>query len=180
MSEAAAAPTPAGGNNKMLFIMMGAMFFLLVAGMGGMYVMLSKKEAGKDESATEAAAEHGEKNKAGEAKEGGAKAAASYVSFEPPFVVNFPAGSSSKFLQVTVQAMTRDEVMKKDMEGNTPAIRDALLTLFGQQAAEVLATPEGKEELRVKSLEAVRNVMKNEGKLPEQVEAIYFTSFVMQ
>ena len=66
------------------------------------------------------------------------------------------------------------------MQSNSPAIRDALLTLFGQQTAESLSTAEGKEQLRVKALEAVRAVMKSEGKEPEKIEAVYFTSFVMQ
>lgn len=175
MSEASAPATSAGGgNNKMIFIMLGAMFVLMLGGMGGMYVMLSKQAASKEAAGS---AEHGDAKKEGEEK---AKAAAVYVSFEPPFVVNFPAGGPAKFLQVTVQAMTRDEFVEKAMQSNSPAIRDALLTLFGQQTAESLSTAEGKEQLRVKSLEAVRAVMKAEGQEPEKIEAVYFTSFVMQ
>lgn len=175
MSDAAApasAAPVAGGNNKMIFIMMGAMFILLLGGMGGMYVMLSKSSAHES-----AAVEHGEEGKDEKLE---AKAAAIYVSFEPPFVVNFPVGGDVKFLQLTVQAMTRDEIMEKDMQRNSPAIRDALLTLFGQQTAVGLSAAEGKEQLRAKALEAVRAVMKSEGKEPAEIEGIYFTSFVMQ
>jgi flagellar FliL protein len=177
MSEAATVPAAApAASNKMLFIMMGFMFVLLLGGMGGMYVMLSKKSAATEQ----ASAEHGDKEHGDKKEEAKPKAAAVYVSFEPPFVVNFPAGSSVKFLQLTVQAMTRDEIVEKAMESNTPAIRDALLTLFGQQTPESLQTTEGKEALRVKALEALRAVMKNEGSEPEMIEAVYFTSLVMQ
>ncbi|MGE0189040.1 MAG: flagellar basal body-associated protein FliL [Steroidobacteraceae bacterium] len=178
MSDTATPAAPvAGGSNKMMFIMMGAMFILLLGGMGGMYVMLSKSSAQGQASQDQASTEHGEGNK-DEKHE--AKSAAIYVSFEPPFVVNFPVGGDVKFLQLTVQAMTRDEIMEKDMQRNSPAIRDALLTLFGQQTAEGLSTSEGKEQLRAKALEAVRAVMKSEGKDPAEIEGIYFTSFVMQ
>ena len=172
-APAAAAPA---ASNKMMFIMMGVMFVMLLGGMGGMYVMLSKNAKG--DVAAEAVAEHAEEDE--HAEEGKVKEAAKYVAFDPPFVVNFPADSPIKFLQLTVQVMTRDELMEKSIEGNNPAIRDALLTLFGQQTAEKLTTPEGKEELRVLSLAAVRAVMKNEGADPEKIEGVYFTTFVMQ
>ncbi len=172
-APAAAAPA---ASNKMMFIMMGVMLVVLLGGMGGMYVMLSKNAKG--DVAAEAGAEHAEEDE--HAEEGKVKEAAKYVAFDPPFVVNFPADSPVKFLQLTVQVMTRDELMEKSIEGNNPAIRDALLTLFGQQTAEKLTTPEGKEELRVLSLAAVRAVMKNEGADPEKIEGVYFTTFVMQ
>lgn len=179
MAEAAAtpppAPAPAASNNKMMFIVMGVMFVLLIAGMGGIYMMMSSKSTDKaqGEHATEA-----DKKKPEEKVE--AKAAAIYVGFEPPFVVNFPADSPVKFLQLTVQIMTREQAVEHEIKGHDPAIRDALLTLFGQQTADRLATPEGKEELRGKALEAVRGVLRKEGGEAGKVEAVYFTTFVMQ
>ena len=176
MSEAAApapapaaAPAPAGGGNKMMFIMMGVMFIVLLGGMAGMFFLMkggSKTEGAKGE-------EHAEEEKA-------PKAAAIYVGFEPPFVVNFPADSPVKFLQLTVQIMTRELAVEHEIKGNDPAIRDALLTLFGQQTADKLSTSEGKEALRREALEAVRKVIKAEGGEADKIEAVYFTSFVMQ
>jgi len=178
MSEAAApaAPAaPAGGNNKMMFIMMGVMFVVLLGGMAGMFFMM-KGSAKSESPAASGEGEHGKDAKKSE----GPKAAAIYVGFEPPFVVNFPADSPVKFLQLTVQIMTREAAVEHEIKGNDPAIRDALLTLFGQQTADKLSTAEGKEALRVEALKAVRGVIKSEGGDPEKVEAIYFTSFVMQ
>ncbi len=174
MSDAAPAAAAPAGNNKMMMIMMAAMFVLLLGGMGGMYMLMNKKSAAPAAEGEHAAAEgeHGE--------EGAGKAAAIYVGFEPPFVVNFPSESSVKFLQLTAQIMTREATVEHEIKANDPAIRDALLTLFGQQTAEKLSTPEGKEELRQHALEAVREVIKKEGGVPEKVEAVYFTSFVMQ
>jgi flagellar FliL protein len=185
MSDAAApaAPAPAGGNNKMMFIMMGVMFVVLIGGMAGMFFVMKSNGASAEEQETAAAADegHDKKDKKGKKeKKDGPKSAAIYVGFEPPFVVNFPTESAVKFLQLTVQIMTREATVEHEIKGNDPAIRDALLTLFGQQTADKLATAEGKEELRIKALEAVRGVIKAEGGDAAKVEAIYFTSFVMQ
>lgn len=184
MSEAAAtpaAPAAPAANNKMMFIMMGVMFVVLLGGMGGMYMLMSKKTDTKDHTA-EKADEHGDKDKeeSKDKDDGKEKAAAIYVGFEPAFVVNFPADSPVKFLQLTVQIMTREMAVEHEIKANDPAIRDALLSLFAQQTSDKLATVEGKEELRVKALEAVRNVIKKEHGDADKVEAIYFTTFVMQ
>lgn len=198
MSEAAApaAPVaPATGGNKMMFIMMGVMLVVLLGGMGGMYFMMkspsSDEEAADTADSAEADDTDSKKGKSADKKgdkkadkkadkKGEPKAAAIYVGFEPPFVVNFPGDSPVKFLQLTVQIMTRETTVEHEIKGNDPAIRDALLTLFGQQTADKLATTEGKEELRTQALEAVRNVIKAEGGEADKVEAVYFTSFVMQ
>lgn len=169
MTDAAAPAAPAaGGNSKMMFIMIATMFIMLLGGMGGVYFMMkgnARGEAGAGEERPQKAVP---------------KAAAIYVSFEPPFVVNFPADSAVKFLQLTVQIMTRELAVQHQIKGNDPAIRDALLSLFGQQTADGLATVEGKEALRARALEAVRAVIKAEGGNADKVEAVYFTSFVMQ
>jgi flagellar FliL protein len=180
-APAPAAPPAAANPNKMLFIMMGAMFFLLVAGMGGMFFALKGKSsdsaAETAESKSDAKAKDSKEAKKEEGKE---KAPAKYVSFEPPFVVNFKADSAVKFLQVSLQVMTRDSVMERVLKENDPAVRNAILSLLDGQTYEVLSTAEGKEELRKAALEKVRGVMKSEGADPTKVEAVYFTSFVMQ
>ena len=44
----------------------------------------------------------------------------------------------------------------------------------------MLATREGKEALRTQALTAVRQVISGAAGHPERLEAVYFTSFVMQ
>lgn len=168
------APAPSGGNNKMMFIMLGAMFFLLVAGMAGMFFFM--KSGNKAEASSSAPAEHGGKKEEAPKNKG----AALYVGFEPPFVVNFPADSPVRFLQVSVQVMTRDSGMEHELKQHDPAIRNALLSLFAMQKYDELSTSEGKETLRSKALDAVRGVIKDEVGEQDKVESVYFTSFVMQ
>lgn len=103
-----------------------------------------------------------------------------FVELDPPFVVNFRPGSSARFLQVAVQLMTRDPAMVHQLEHLAPILRNDLLMLYGNKQVEEVSTPEGKEALRAATLEAVRKVVKAENGDANAVEAVYFTSFVMQ
>jgi flagellar FliL protein len=108
------------------------------------------------------------------------KLPAEYVEMDPPFVVNFEPGASARFLQITVQLMTREPEMVEFLKRNSPRIRNDLLLLFGNKHVEEVASQEGKEALRAAALETVRKVVTDEGGKGEAVEAVYFTSFVMQ
>jgi flagellar FliL protein len=103
-----------------------------------------------------------------------------YLALDPPFVVNFEAEQLVRFLQVTVQVMSRDPATIDLIHANDPVVRNDLLLLFAYQKYAVIATREGKEQLRAQTLSAVRKVVANAGGKPEKVEAVYFTSFVMQ
>lgn len=103
-----------------------------------------------------------------------------YLALDPPFVVNFEAEQMVRFLQVTVQLMSRDPHTIELLKSNDPVVRDQLLMLFGNQKYEVLSSREGKESLRKQALESVRSVIASAGGHPDRVEAVYFTSFVMQ
>ena len=103
-----------------------------------------------------------------------------YVALDPPFVVNFEAEQLVRFLQVTVQVMSRDPLIVEMIKSNDPVVRNDLLLLLGNQNYATISSREGKEKLRLQALEAVRKVVKGAGGKPEAVEAVYFTSFVMQ
>ncbi len=109
-----------------------------------------------------------------------AKGPALYVALDPPFVTNFETEQLVRFLQVTVQLMTHDAGTADLIKANDPAIRDGLLLLFGNQKYADISTRHGKERLRTQALEAVRHIVAASGGKPERVEAVYFTSFVMQ
>lgn len=103
-----------------------------------------------------------------------------YVPLDPPFVANFQGDQQVRFLQVTAQIMTHDPKTVEALKGADPIIRNDLLLLFSNQKAADLASNEGKEKLRAAALEAVRKVLAaNDGK-PEKVDAVLFTTFVMQ
>src|SRR5689334_7230731 len=162
--QAGVAPPKKKGKLGLLLII-GA---VLVLGGGGAtaYFTLGGK---KDPKALAAA-------KAKEAE----KLPALYVPLDPPFVVNFEAEQMVRFLQVTVQVMSRDPATVELVKSNDPVVRNDLLLLLGNQSYATISSREGKEKLRDLALEAVRKVVTNAGGKAEKVEAVYFTSFVMQ
>ncbi|HNR23059.1 MAG TPA: flagellar basal body-associated FliL family protein [Steroidobacteraceae bacterium] len=103
-----------------------------------------------------------------------------FHQLDPSFVVNFEAEQMVRFLQVTIEIMTRDPAALEFVRQHEPVVRNDLLMLLSNQKYEVLATQAGKDELRARALEAVRAVAAREGGDPAKLEAVYFTSFVMQ
>ena len=103
-----------------------------------------------------------------------------YVSVDPPFVVNFESDSVVRFLQVAVGVMTRDPAVEAMLEHNDPRVCNDLLMILSNQTYETVSSAEGKEALRTRCLEAVRAIVAEMKGDPKKVEALYFTSFVMQ
>jgi flagellar FliL protein len=190
-------PTPAAEtakppkSKKLLIIIIAAVVLLGGGGAGAWFFMQGSADESAEEGADEGAEEEGktakndkgkksEKGKKGKKKEAEVKLPAQFVGLDPPFVVNFEPGASARFLQITVQLMTRELHMKEFLEANNPIIRNDLLLLFGNKQVDEVSTQEGKEALRAAALEAIRKIVKDEGGEPEAIEAVYFTSFVMQ
>jgi flagellar protein FliL len=160
------ADAPRAGKGK-LFIILTVLLLVLVGGAAAAYFAFAGGDA-KDKKAAESA------------EEAEPKAPALYVALDPPFVVNFEAEQLVRFLQVTVQVMSRDQATVDLIKTNDPVVRNDLLLLLGNQHYETISSREGKEKLRQLALEAVRKVVSNAGGKAELVEAVYFTSFVMQ
>jgi flagellar protein FliL len=167
MSDAPAGDAPtAPAKSKMLVIVLCSVLAAGAAG-GGVFFMTSKK--GHDEQTSEAGHAAAE-----------AKLPAQYLKFDPPFVVNFENRGTMRFLQVSVEVMTRDPATAELIRQHDPKLRNDLLMLLGSQTYETISTREGKEKLRGEALQAVHDVITAEGGKPEKVEQLYFTSFVMQ
>ena len=174
-SAAEAAPPPKS-RKKLLLVIAAAVVLLSGAGAGA-WVFLGKKP---EQAAVEG--KDGKKDKKGKVvkEEAKPKLPAQFVELDPPFVVNFEPGATARFLQIAVQLMTRDPHMVEFLKANTPIIRNDLLLLFGNRHVEEVATNEGKEALRTAALQTVRKIVDSEGGKGAELEAVYFTSFVMQ
>jgi flagellar FliL protein len=176
-----------GKSNLILIVVIAVLTTVLVGGGITAAIVLTKgsksaehaEEASADEAPAAAAAGKKGKGKK-EGKQEGPKSPAIYVPLDPPFVVNFDATQSSRFLQVTVEIMTRDSNMSTLIKENNPAVRNDLLMLFGSQNATEISSREGKEKLRKETLDTVRSLIKGEGGNAELVENVFFTTFVMQ
>jgi flagellar FliL protein len=148
------------------WLLIGIIAFLVVVGGGvGAWLLLGQNDA------------HGKKV---QQKPKEPAAPPLYVALDPPFVVNFEGDQLVRFLQVTVQIMTRDPATVELLKANDPVVRNDLLLLFGNQKYEVLSTRDGKEKLRTEALAAVRHVVQGANGSADHIEQVYFTSFVMQ
>ncbi len=163
-----------GASKKKLIIIIGAVVLVLLLGGGAAWFFMS----GDDEAATDSAGteqtDSGDKGKDEEEK-----GPAMYHSMAPVFVANLPPGSSAKMLQVGVDLMMRDPELLEFIKLNDPMIRHQLLNLFSTQDAKALRKRNGKEKLQAEALETIQKIVKDQDG-PGKLEAVYFTSFVMQ
>jgi|GEM_PF-330541 len=104
---------------------------------------------------------------------------AMFFKIEPAFIVNFEGSRNIKFLQVTVEVMTRDKPTLKYIEDNLPIIKNDLVTLFSAQQYSDVSLSSGRESLRKKALQVIANIIEKEAGF-NKVEEVLFTSFVMQ
>ncbi|MBN4079189.1 flagellar basal body-associated FliL family protein, partial [Beggiatoa alba] len=91
----------------------------------------------------------------------------------------FASQGKARFLQITVEVMTRDVTVPDKVKLHMPVIRNNLMLLFSDQSYDSVSTLEGKESLREEALEVVQQILEEETGDPG-IEAVYFTSFVMQ
>ena len=103
-----------------------------------------------------------------------------YLALDPAFVVNFQADQVVRFLQVSIEVMSRDQPTLDLLKDNDPVVRNDLLILLANQKYATIASPAGKEQLRADALAAIRKDLVQAGGDPKRLEAVYFTSFVMQ
>lgn len=168
--------------NKKMFILFGAMGLLLIMIVGLVTFLLIDDEEQPPEQVTKVEGTEGE-GEGEDSEDGeevtGPKNPAIYHALDPTFVANI-TGKRSRFLQVVVQVMARDNTAIDAVKQHDPMIRNQLLQLFSAQTTKGLRTLEGKETLRTTALAEVNKILAQEVGGNVQIEAVYFTSFVMQ
>ena len=172
VAKAEAGPAPdavKGEPKKKRTLLIVAVLAILAAGGGAAFWFLRPAEASATPPAGEAAADAGPH-----------KAAPLYYKFDPAFVVNFGSPGNVRYLQIMIEAMSRDAKIMDELKVVEPAIRNDLMLLFSSQQYEDLLTQEGKEKLRKATLDSVRKAVAAEGGNPEALESVYFTSLVIQ
>ncbi|TVO76297.1 flagellar basal body-associated FliL family protein [Sedimenticola selenatireducens] len=156
-----------GGSKKKLIIIIAGVILLLVIGGGAAWFLLG----GEDESA------EGEGVESEEVVQ--EQLPAIYYPLNPVFVVNLPPGGKARMLQIGVQVMARDPDLIAFVKNNDPMLRHNLLSLFGNQKDSALRDRKGKEKLQSEVFKTINQILK-EQKGPGEIEAVFFTSFVMQ
>ncbi len=102
-----------------------------------------------------------------------------YHRLDPKFVVSFRDQRNARFMQFTVQIMTRDKNVISQIKEHNPPIRSNLLLLFDNKTSDLMSSREGKEQLL---LEITEDINASLEKLADAsgVEAAYFESFLIQ
>lgn len=171
---------PQSGSGKGMKIMVGVLALLLMVATGAISYLLGHKSAPAAAATAEESTE-GKHEKSADAAEPSAESKGHepiYLALDPPFVVNFQSDSATRFLQVGVQLMAHDQKALDAAKASEPAVRNALVMLFSSQDAKTLISRDGKEKLRTDALDEIRRIVGERTRAP--LDAVYFTSFVMQ
>ncbi len=160
-----------GSKGKIIVIILAALLLLGGGAGAGLYFIGAlgpeEKVASEDDEDYE------------EEEEEETRAEAIYVDLHPAFTVNLQGKSKARFLQASVQVLTREPQVEEQIKQHSPMIRNKLVMLFSGKTSQELRTIEGKEALQNEARSAIDGVLKAEnGK--GGVEAVFFTSFVMQ
>jgi flagellar FliL protein len=156
--ELVEAPTPPRKKSRLPMVI-GLVALLVLGGGGFAYKMMHAKAEPKNTKA--------------------APKAELYLPLDPPFVVNFRDDDSLRYLQVGVTLMSHDADALATAKAADPVIRDALVALFSSQEYSIISNTAGREKLQAQALAAVRKVVQARMGRPG-IDALYFTSFVMQ
>lgn len=178
MAEAKTKEPQASGAGKGTKILIGAMALLLMVAIGAVSYLLGHRSAPAAVATAEGASgEHAATPTESSESRGGHDAL--YLALDPPFVVNFQSDTAARFLQVGVQLMAHDQKALDAAKASEPAVRNALVMLFSSQDAKTLVSREGKEKLRSDALAEISKIVAERTK-GASLDAVYFTSFVMQ
>lgn len=160
-----------GGKGKIILIAVGAIVLLAAGVFAGPMVqkMIGGGSAGTAEDAdAEAVAE------APQGKD------AIYQGIHPPLLINFiDERGKGRFLQISLELLTREQSVVEAIKTHTPVIRNNLILLYGDIQYADVSTRDGKAKMLEMALEEINKILEEqtgEG----GVEAVYFTNLVVQ
>lgn len=158
IDEAAGAAAAPAKSNKKLFLIAGGLLLVLGGAGGAWYFMDQKAEQAKPKVAT--------------------PTPPVFVTLEP-FTVNLQSEEGERFLQVAFTLQVADQAQVDQIKLYMPLLRSRLLLLLVSKKTTELATVEGKRKLQEEILAQAKLPFAAQGK-PQAVNAVFFTSFVIQ
>jgi flagellar FliL protein len=102
-----------------------------------------------------------------------------YFSLEPDIVTNYLGSSARKlgFVRVTIELMLEDSDFLEAAEHHSPLLRAATIEVFGSQTAEKVKSLTGREDIRRRCLEKLKELMLKETG-SEMVKDVIFTKYL--
>lgn len=163
--------TEGGGKKKLIIIIVGVLLVIAIA-VGVTLFLMSSDDTAENTEATGNSEEVAE-----EVAE--IQMPAQYIKMKPRFIVNYNIGTRQRFLQASIEIMTRSQAVVDAIELHNPMLRNEIVRILSDQDFKHLRTPEGRTELKNKLQDQLIEVLKRESDV-EGIEAVLFTDFVMQ
>jgi len=162
-----------GGNSTVKIVIMAVVLSIVLSGgiAGGMIFFL-----GGDDSEQQAV-EDGDDD--GEVADAVSDEPPIYHSMDPKFVMSFRDQKKARFMQFSIEIMSRDSDVIKAIKQHNPVVRSSLLLLVDNQDSEKMSTREGKEQFLVEMTEDINKTLDSLDST-SGVEAAYYNSFVIQ
>ena len=163
--------TEAAPKGKLKLIIIAVVALLLAVGIsvGATWFFMHKATPAVDPAAAAAAA----------AADPNVKHPAIFEPLTPAFVVNFNANGRTRYMQVSITMLARNQADLDALKVHMPVIRNNLVMLFSGIPFDSLASSIGQEMLRQKATASVQEVAQKElGKTV--IEQLLFTNFVLQ
>ncbi|WP_221799265.1 flagellar basal body-associated FliL family protein [Oceanobacter mangrovi] len=160
------------GKLKLIIIIVVALLVLGGGGAAAWFFLL----AGDDTAAEESAAVAEEAAKPEEPA-----IPAVYVMLKPEFIVSYQVGPRQRYLQLSIEVMTRKQTVVDALTLHEPMIRNEILRALGEQEFESLRTNEGRLALQQAIYNRITQTLSRVAQTaPADVESVLFTNFVMQ
>ncbi len=104
-----------------------------------------------------------------------------YHGFDSDIVTNYVTGGQKPlgYVRVTMELMLKDEKYLAIIEHHEPLILDAIVGSFGKELDTTVKSLQGREEVRMKILQKVNELMKKETGA-ELVQDVLFTKYLYQ
>lgn len=160
MAEDTAAEEATPKKSRKLVIIIAVVVLALLAGGGAAFFLL-----GSDDESAEAAEP--------------VKLPAIYTPIRDPFIINYSYRERDRYMQVTLNTMTREPAIVEAMNLHMPSIRNRLISEFGKMDFEALQTDDGRVRLLATAKEVINSVLTEE-KIDGSVEQVLFMNLVLQ
>lgn len=110
-----------------------------------------------------------------------AKAKVVYYGFDPDIVTNYvtTGQKSLGYVRVTMELMIKDEKFLPLVEHHEPMILNAIVSVFGKEQEDSIKSLTGREEIRIKILNQLNELMKKETGAAV-VQDVLFTKYLYQ
>lgn len=149
-------------GKKFIFVIIIAAVVLIGAGAGGFFFLKKGGEHKAEESIAK-------KEEVEVPKE---KEKPLLIQLDP-FILNL--SEPGRFVKLTIHLEVKNEKVQQYVNDRMPKIRDTVITLVSSKSPDILATPEGKLQLKDELLLRINQALEK-----EFVKNLYFTEFVIQ